>query len=88
MRKPVCVMPYVKNKCAGQPLTCTFVIRCLDGTAPADSITKISRLLITSVAEQSDLIMSWSHNSEDKFSYDVAQLLLQYRCIRGYTYNK
>ena len=36
---------------------------------------KISKLL-TSVAEQADLSVSWSKTSEDRFSRDVAQLLI------------
>ena len=53
-------MPLAKNKGAYQPaclrgLISAFVVRCLDSTIPELAISKISRLLLVSVDEQTGL---------------------------------
>ena len=47
--------------------TNAFVIGCLDSIAPIDSISKISRPLPASVAEQASSSL-WSHTSEENIS--------------------
>ena len=38
------------------------------------SVTKISRLMLASVAEQTSLSLTWSESLEDKFSHDKAHV--------------
>ena len=71
MRK--CVLSYVNNKGADQTahprsLTCAFVVRCLDSVMSLVSLTKISSLMLASVAEQASLSLTWSETPEDVFS--------------------
>ena len=40
---------------------------------PIIGIAKMSGLLLDTVAEQAGLSLTWSHNSEGRFCYDVAQ---------------
>ena len=52
-----CIMSYANNKGADQPahprsLISAFVVRCLDSVMSLVSVTKISSLLLASVAEQ------------------------------------
>ena len=72
-------MSYANNKCADQPahsrnLISAFVVRCLDSVMSLLSVTKISSLMVASVAEQASLSMTWSETPEDTFSHDEAQL--------------
>ena len=76
MRKRV--MSYANNKGADQPahprsLVSAFV-RCLDSVMSLVPVTKISSLLLASVAEQASLSLTWSETSEDKFSHDEAHI--------------
>ena len=54
-------------------LISAFVVRCLDRVMSLVSVTKISSLMLASVAEQANLILTWSETPEDRFSRDVAQ---------------
>ena len=70
MRKPV--LPYANNKGADQPahpcsLISAFVIYCLDGIISLVSISKISSLLLVSVAEQAGLSLTWSETLKTGF---------------------
>ena len=70
MRK--CVMPYGNNKGADQPahprsLISTFVVHCLDSIMSLVSVTKISSLMLASVAEQAGLSLPWSQNPKTGF---------------------
>ena len=72
-------MLYANNKCADQPahprsLISAFVIRCLDSLMSLVSVTKISSLMLASVAEQASLSLTWSETPEDTFSHDEAQM--------------
>ena len=80
-------MPYANNKGKHQPvhlrsLISTFVVRCIDRIIPLVSvipepihaISKVSRLLLASKAEQVGLSLTWSQTPEDTFSRDMAQL--------------
>ena len=72
---------YANNKDASQPahprsLISIFVILCLDSITPLASISEISSLNLVSAAVQSGLCPTWSETPEDRFSHDVAQLLL------------
>ena len=73
----MCLMPYANNKGADQPvhprsLIRAFVVRCLDSVMSQVSVTKISSLLLASVAEQASLRLTWSETPEDTFSLDEA----------------
>ena len=74
----MCLMSYANNKGADQPahprsLISAFVVRCLDSVIHVSlvSVTKISSLMLASVAEQAGLSLTWSETPEDTFSHDV-----------------
>ena len=74
-------MSYANNKGADQPahlrsLISTFIVRCLDNVMSLVSLTKISSLMLVSVAEQTSLSLPWSETPEDTFSYDKAHIYL------------
>ena len=76
-----CVMSYANNKGADQPahprrLISAFVVRCLDSIMSLISETKISSLVLASVAEQASLSLTWSETPEDTFSHDEAHSLI------------
>ena len=65
-------MSYANNKGADQPahprsLISAFVVRCLDNGMPLVSATKISSLMLASVAAQAGLSLTWSETPEDIF---------------------
>ena len=71
-------MSYAYNKGADQPahsrsLISAFVVCCLYGVMSLVSVTKISSLMVASVAEQASLSLTWSENPKDTFSHDEAQ---------------
>ena len=77
------LMSYANNKGADQPahprsLISTFVVCCLDGVMSLVSVTKISSLMLASVAEQASLSLTWSETPEDTFSYEAAHVILLY----------
>ena len=72
-------MPYEKNKGADQlahprSLISARVVRCLDSIISLDSIAKISRLYLASVAAQAGLCLAWSETPDDTFSHGVAHI--------------
>ena len=74
-----CLMLYANNKGADQPahprsLISVFVVRCLDSVMSLVSVTKISSLMLVSVAAQAGLCLAWSETPEDTFSHGVAQI--------------
>ena len=76
-----CIMLHANNNDADQPahpssLISAFIVRCLDSTIPTLAKYKISRLYLASVAEQTGLSLTWSPTPEDRFSRNVAQLIL------------
>ena len=77
-------MSYANNKSADQPvhpcsLLSAFVVRCLDSVMSLVSVTKISSLILASVAEQANLSLTWLETPEDTFSHGVAQMYV-YDC--------
>ena len=73
-----CRMSYANNKGADQPahfrsLISVFVVCCLDSAMSLVSVTKISSLMLASVAEQAGLSLTWSETRKDTFSHDKAQ---------------
>ena len=79
--KKTCLMSYANNKGADQPahprsLISAFVVRCLDSVMSLVSVTKISSLMLASVAEQASLSLTWSETPEDTFSHDEAHIVL------------
>ena len=74
-----CLMSYANNKGADQPahprsLISAFVVRCLDNVMSLVSVTKISSLMLASVAEEASLSLTWSETPDDTFSHDEAHL--------------
>ena len=75
----MCFMSYANNKGADQPahprsLISAFVVRCLDSVMSLVSVTKISNLMLASVAEQAGLSLTWSETPEDTFCRVVAHI--------------
>ena len=76
------LLSYANNKGADQPahprsLINAFVVHCLDSVMFLVSVTKISSLMLASVAEQANLSLTWSETQKDMFSHDEAHLLLR-----------
>ena len=65
----------VPKRLVTRSLISAFFVRCLDGVMSLVSVTKISSLILASVAEQASLPLTWSETPEDTFSHGVAQLL-------------
>ena len=57
-------------------LISAFVVHCLDSVMSLVSVTKISSLMLASVAEQASLSLTWSETPEDTFSHDKAQIFM------------
>ena len=75
MRKCVlCHMRTTTDQPAHPRLIRAFVVRCLDGVMSLVFVTKISSLLLASVAEHASLSLTWSETSEDTFSHDEAHI--------------
>ena len=75
----MCLMSYANNKGADQSahphsLISIFVAHCLDSVMSLVSVTKISTIMLASVAEQASLSLTWSETPEDTFSHDEAHL--------------
>ena len=78
-----CLTSYANNKGADQPahprsLISAFVVRCLDSVMSLVSVTKISSLMLASLAEQAGLSLTWSEPTEDTFSHDEAHIYLSH----------
>ena len=72
-------MPYANNKGADQPahlrsLFSAFVVRCLDSVMSLVSVTKISSLMLASVAAQAGLCLAWSETPEDTFCHVMVHM--------------
>ena len=69
-------MSYVICEQQMRSLISAFVVRCLDSVMSLVSVTKISSIMLASVAEQASMSLTWSETPEDTFSHDEAQLFL------------
>ena len=74
-------MSYANNKGADQTahprsLISAFVVCCLDSVISLDSIARISRLWLATVAAQAGLCLAWSETPEDTFSHDEAHVII------------
>ena len=74
-------MSYANNNGADQPahprsLISVFVVRCLDSVMSLVSVTKMSSLMLASVAEQASLSLTSLEPPEDTFSHDEAHMFL------------
>ena len=54
-----------------------FVVRCLDSVLSLVSVTKISSLILASIAEQASLSLTWSETPKDTFSHGVAHIYIR-----------
>ena len=75
----MCLLSYANNKGADQPahprsLISAFVVRCLDSVMSLVSVTKISSLMLASVAEQANFSLAWSETPEDTYCRVVAHI--------------
>ena len=78
-------MSYANNKGADQTahlrsLISDFVVRCLESVMSLVSVTKISSLMVASVAEQAGFSLTWSETPEYTFSHDETQLVSILQC--------
>ena len=78
-QEKTCLMSYANNKGTDQPahprsLISAFVVRCLDSVMSLVSVTKISSIMLASVAEQASSSLTWLETPEDRFFLDVAQV--------------
>ena len=69
-------MRTTKAQISLRSLISTFVVRCLNSMICVLDISKVSRFLLASVAEQAGLNFTLSKIPEDTFSRDVAHLLI------------
>ena len=75
-----CLMSSANNKGADQPvhprsLISAFVVHCLDSVMPPVSVTKISSLILASVAVQASSSLIWLETPKDTFSHDEAHII-------------
>ena len=76
MRKCIlCHMQTTKALIRLRSLISAFVVRCLDSIISLDSIAKISRLQLASVAAQAGLCLAWWETPEDTFCRVVAHVI-------------
>ena len=68
-----CLMSYANNL-RMRRLNCAFVVRCLDSVMSLVSVSKISSIMLASVAEQAIMSLTWSETPEDTFSHDEAHI--------------
>ena len=69
----ICEQQRCRSACASAGLISAFVVHCLDSVMSLVSVTKISSLILASVAEQASLSLVLSETPEDTFSHDDAQ---------------
>ena len=75
-----CLMSYANNKGADQPahprsLISACIVSYLDSVMSLVSVTKISSLMLYSVAKQASLSLTWSETPGDTFSHDEAHYI-------------
>ena len=75
----ICLMSYANNKGVDQPahprsLISAFVVCCLDSIISLDSIAKISRLQLASVAAQANLCLAWRNSRRHVLSTRVSNV--------------
>ena len=76
MRKRVlCHMRTTKTQTSLRNLINAFVFHCLDSVMSLVSVTKISSLMLASVAEQASLSLTWSETPKDTFSHAEAHMV-------------
>ena len=63
-------------------LISAFVVRYLVSEVSLVSVTKISSLMLASVAEQANLSLTLSETPDDTFSHDEAQIIAVYERTR------
>ena len=74
-------MPYANNKGADQPahprsLINAIVVHCIDSKIPQVSISEMSSFYLASVAEQAGFSHTRLQTPENRFSRDVAQIIV------------
>ena len=71
----ICEQQRRRSACAYAQADQRLCFRCLDSVMSLVSVTKISNLMLASVAEQASLSLTWSETPEDTFSHDKAQVI-------------
>ena len=72
----ICEQQRRRSACASAQSDQRLCFRYLDSVMSLVSVTKISSLMLASVAEQASLSLTWSETPEDAFSHDKAHLYL------------
>ena len=76
MSDVICEQQRRRSACASAPSDQRLCFRCLDSVMSLVSVTKLSSLMLASVAEQASLSLTWSETPEDTFSDDEAHILI------------
>ena len=79
----ICEQQRCRSACAFAQSDQRLHFHCLDSVMSLVSVTKISSLMLASVAEQAGLSLTWSETPEDTFSYDEAHF--DYISLRLFT---
>ena len=70
----ICEQQRRRSACASAQSDQRLCFRCLDSVMSLVSVTKISSLMLASVAEQASLSLTWSETPEDTFCHDKAHM--------------
>ena len=81
----ICEQQRHRSACASAHSDQRLCFRCLDSVMSLVSVTKISSLMLASVAEQASLSLTWSETPEDMFSHGPAHILYHIWNIQGST---
>ena len=71
----ICEQQRHRSACASAQSDQRLCFRYLDSVMSLVSVTKISNLMLASVAEQAGLSLIWSETPEDTFSHDEAPMV-------------
>ena len=84
----ICEQQRRRSGCASAQPDLHLCCRCLDSVMSLVSVTKISSLMLPSVAGQASLSLTWSETPEDTFSHDGAHILFNPYIIKSVWGNK
>ena len=74
MSNVICEQQRRRSPAHPRSLISAFVVRCLDSVMSLVSVTKISSLMLASVAAQAGLCLAWSETPEHTFSHGEAHI--------------
>ena len=74
----ICEQQRRRSACASAQSISAFVVRCLDSVMSLVFVTKISSLMLASVAEQASLNLTWSETPENTFSHNEGHFIVKH----------